>query len=310
VLSDAGGSVELLRRAMPSTPGRPPLELVAGPGAAERPPDARLVLLDRPGEVDPARFGGAPGWPPTIVVVPPGRGTPEPLESEYQRPVPVLPVDVRLGLGAAALTEADHRALRALADRQGDPPEALRERLGADGVQRALRCIRAGEVPTPEALAHRLAQLSGLPQLRHLLVWRVAMPAEARRARYVLAGLAQLAGSGPDGQRLLYQLERFRSAAHELADQELAEALRSGTLRLPDADRQPAERLLGAYGGQPGVRLGLAAEADPEAIRRAAAERMAYWQRLAAHPAMTAPVRDAAEVLVRDCASLLAAPPL
>jgi signal transduction histidine kinase len=328
VSSDAAETVGLLRRALSVPPvarARPHVELVLEPGVAGQPQDARLVVLDGSDEVDPARFSDAPSWPPTVVVLllrpdePSGSDTMdqldrvEKLNAEYQRTVPVLPVAVELGLGAAQLTEADHMALRALTDRPRDElanvdtgaPAGLQARIGSYGVRLAVRLLHEGEAPTPDALVHRLTQLSGLPQLRQLLIWRVAIPAEARLTRDALAGLTELAGSGADGQRLLYQLEQFRSSANELANQELAEALRSGTLHLTNPDRQAAERLLGAYGPQPSVRLGLTADATPATIRQAANERLAHWRQLAAHPAITAPVRNAAELLARGCVNLL-----
>jgi hypothetical protein len=125
----------------------------------------------------------------------------------------------------------------------------------------------------------------------------------------VLTELEELAWSsaapGPDPDRLRYQLERFRSGAHELVEVDLAVALRSGAVQLTESDRDAAERLLGARGARPSERLGLRDDADGESIRRAAGERLVYWQRVASHPASTAAVRDAAEVLVHTCEELL-----
>nr|WP_255426980.1 ATP-binding protein [Pseudonocardia sp. C8] len=110
-------------------------------------------------------------------------------------------------------------------------------------------------------------------------------------------------------ERLRYRAERLRAEAHELVEFELAESLgRSGAAgaALPGDLREAAERLLGRHGSGPRARLGLPEDAGPEDVCRAAEHELARWRHLAAHPAATRAVRDAAPVLVRTCERLLA----
>jgi signal transduction histidine kinase len=134
--------------------------------------------------------------------------------------------------------------------------------------------------------------------------------AETIKAHSALRVLDAVVRSSPLGGdrsiRLRYQLEQVRSEAHELAEIDLLDELRSGVLPLTFDERQVAEELLGAAGTEPRARFGLGANADIGEVRQAAGQQLARWQLRAAHPATTRAVRDAAEVLVRTCEELLA----
>ncbi|MCD2196692.1 histidine kinase [Actinomycetospora endophytica] len=135
-------------------------------------------------------------------------------------------------------------------------------------------------------------------------------PRAARsRARAVLDELDRLArrgGSEPWARRVLFDVERVRAAgAQEVAEAELAEALRTGRLVLPEAHRDAAVRLLGRDGISPRARLGLEPTAETTEVTTAALEQRARWQRLAAHIPAQRAVRDAAEVLASSCEGLI-----
>jgi signal transduction histidine kinase len=134
--------------------------------------------------------------------------------------------------------------------------------------------------------------------------------AETLKAHSALRVLDAVVRSSPLGGdrsvRLRYQLEQIRSEAHELAEIDLLDELRSGTLALTFDERQVAEELLGAAGTEPRARFGFGADADIGEVRQAGCQQLARWQRRASHPATTRAVRDAAEVLVRTCEELLA----
>jgi signal transduction histidine kinase len=136
-----------------------------------------------------------------------------------------------------------------------------------------------------------------------------AYRAGALKARSALRVLDAVVHSAPlhgdRALRLRYQLERIRSGAHELAEIDLINELRSGTLPLTGPERHAAEELLGAAGAEPSARLGLPADADADAVRQAAARQLDHWQCRASHPGVTRAVRDAAEVLVQTCEELL-----
>ncbi len=133
---------------------------------------------------------------------------------------------------------------------------------------------------------------------------------DVRAARDALAELERIVRAAPAGdgraERLHYEIERVRSGAHELVELDAVELVRSGRATLPVDVRESTERLLGAHGPGPTVRLGLPGGAGPDDVRRVAAEELARWQRREAHPASTALVRDVARVAIRTCEDLLA----
>jgi hypothetical protein len=133
---------------------------------------------------------------------------------------------------------------------------------------------------------------------------------DAHAAREALTELERIVRAAPPGderaERLHYEIERVRSGAHALVELDAVEMVRSGRATLPVDVRESAERLLGAHGPGPNVRLGLPGGAGPDDVRRVAAEELARWQRREAHPASTAVVRDVARVAIRTCEDLLA----
>ena len=185
---------------------------------------------------------------------------------------------------------------------------ALLERLGPLGARRAVRLVRGGEGETHAELAGALVRHSGLGELQELIGSRFLSRSDALRSRSVLAGLAALLQAAPpptdDRHRMQYQLERVRAGAYELRELELLDVLRSGDLHLPEEQRYAAERLLGADGDDSRARLGLGADATAGQVRAAAAAEAARWRQIAAHPVVTARVRDAAQVVVWTCERL------
>ncbi|GAA1212302.1 sensor histidine kinase [Pseudonocardia alaniniphila] len=187
--------------------------------------------------------------------------------------------------------------------------EQLLQRFGPNGVRTAVDLIRCGRAPTSAALASELLDSSGVPRLLELIDSRFARRAEAVKARTALLALETLVrdqAPPSGGSALVYRLDRIRSGAHELTENDLVDALRCGALDLPDGERDVAERLLGATGAAPRARLGLPADAVPQEVARVAGEQLARWQGLAAHPMSVKDARDVAAVLVQTCEQLLA----
>ena len=163
------------------------------------------------------------------------------------------------------------------------------------------------EVPPPAA-----------PRMREIVAELHASPAPDAprppaplRARRALDGLEALAHRGTGGRdwswQVLYAVERARLAgARELAEGELADALRRGAVVLPAGEQAAAERLTGGAGTSAAARLGLADDAGTEDLRRAAQEQIATWKARAGHPASSRAVREAALVLAGVCEAVLA----
>ncbi|WP_051580421.1 ATP-binding protein [Pseudonocardia acaciae] len=333
VLGPAGAGGTTLARALHSLPDAPSLELLDGDDVQDPdapPPHAVLLLLPEGSEgsdVSPAcpdapaiglltRADECGGSCPDALKLAAGQAEELGADPELARRCQtVIPVAALLATGGAALTPDEFDTIRTLsrcpaADLDDRIPPELLGRLGRFGARAAVELVREATASTPSRLAEELTRLSGVAQLRDMLTWRFARPADAATVRATLRSLDELIGASPrEGRRaheLLYQLDRLRSGAHELVETDLADALRAGSLRLSEVDQRLAERLLGAGGVAPTARLGLAGGAAPDAIATAARDQLAYWQRLASHPASTTAIRDAAEVLARTCEELLA----
>jgi signal transduction histidine kinase len=261
---------------------------------------------------------------------------------EVRRRCPVVvPVAGLLAQAAAHLTEEQYQALRRLDEQPAaplaavpaGPPDAaapvrpsptkrpqaavpvtdvaaeqeLLDRFGPAGVRLATDLIRSGRAPTPAALAVELTRHSGLPRLLELIETRLGRRAAGVKARSALRALEALVRSEPPptgAEGLRYRFDRIRSGTHELAELDLVDRLRSGELDLTDDQRASAERLLGAMGTEPRVRLALAADAGSQEIAMVASEQLAHWQRLATHPVSGKDVRDVAAVVIQSCEQL------
>jgi predicted GTPase len=232
----------------------------------------------------------------------------------------VVPVSGLVAQAAMTLTEAEYRALAELAalpraeidallltvDRFVTNPtgpltpierEELLARFGLYGVRTAVRLIRLGGAGSATALATELRGLSGIEELRHLLVTLFADRRDVLKARAALASLDTVirthAGSATD--RLLAELERVVASAHQLIEVELVDAVRSGMIPLRSDEIVEIERLLDHPGAPLHDRLGVA-EGGEGAALLAAVER---WRRRAEHPMSSRAVVEAARAVVR-----------
>jgi hypothetical protein len=244
----------------------------------------------------------------------------------------VLPVAGLLAEAGAALRERDHEALRALAG--GDEalllsadrftadddaaPVPLPERrellsiMGLTGVRLSVALIRAGLVQDSGALARELRRRSGLDEVRHALLTQFTDRCDVLKAQATLHTVERLLEASPvaDGDRLRAQVEAILAGAHELVELRLVNDLRTGVVRLPDADLvEEAEVLLGQSGTDARSRLGLPADAPDEEVRPAAATAARRWQRRGESPVADPDLRRVATVLRRTCEGLLGAAP-
>ena len=241
----------------------------------------------------------------------------------------VVPVAGLLASSAASLREAEYRALATLAsapdtDRllltagRFETTEtdggvstaeraALLRRYGLFGVRTAVRLVRDGGVAGASDLARELTAASGMAELRHLLSTQFGARADVLKARSALSALDAVLRRYPipAARRLAHELERVQASAHEFAEIALIDDLRSRRVLLPESELHDAERLLGGEGMDAATRLGLDPQADPQAVRRVAAEQHLRWQRRAESPAATRERAEAARVLVRTCEGIL-----
>lgn len=241
----------------------------------------------------------------------------------------VVPVAGLLAQSGSTLREAEHDALETLA--KSDPAdlellcisadrfvnadaaltslerEALLDRFGLFGVRLSAELIRTGLAPNASKLSELLVERSGLHELRRVLLSQFAARRDVLKARSALLAVEDAVRANPTAASgdLLSEVERVTASAHEFAELRLLNALRTGTVPAKPEDMAAMEQLLGAEGTSPAERLGLPEDADVPAVRNAAAEALAKWQRRAESPMASQEVKDASRVLIRTCEGLL-----
>jgi hypothetical protein len=188
--------------------------------------------------------------------------------------------------------------------------DRLVRRFGLFGIRLSTSLIRQG-TQTPDALAAELVARSGLGDLQDVLHTQFTGRRDLLKARSALLAVDRLPSAGRDGA-LAREVERVLAGAHEFAELRLLSALRSGVVGLSRAVADEAERLLGDAGAAPTARLGLPPDAPADALRHAAYEALARWQRHAANPMFSRTATDACQTVIRTCEGMLAdlAPPV
>jgi len=185
--------------------------------------------------------------------------------------------------------------------------EDLLDRFGLFGIRRSVDLVRTGAAPTSSRLADELVALSGLANLRRLLMQQFAGRRDVLKARAALAVIDDvLRTDHRDGSDALgAELERITAGAHDLVELRVLDLVRSGAIPVREEERDAVERLLGAEGARPASRLGLPPDSSPAEVRAALLDTAARWQRRAENPLTQPKVADAARVLIRTCEGVL-----
>jgi hypothetical protein len=243
----------------------------------------------------------------------------------------VVPVAGLLAETGATLTEEEFRAL----DRLAHAPRAdtdrllltadrflnseatvvltpierahLTTRLGLFGVRLAVSLLRDQVVTTARQLAEALVARSGVAELRDLLFSQFAARSDVLRARSALLAVdaALRRAAGPQQERLLAEVERIESSAHDFAEIRLLQAIRDGAVPMDRLELAGAEQLLGAAGTALADRVGQPATAGVDALRAAALAALTRWQQRAENPLSSREVVEASRVLVRTCEGIV-----
>ncbi|HSL57605.1 MAG TPA: dynamin family protein [Acidimicrobiales bacterium] len=242
----------------------------------------------------------------------------------------VLPVAGLVAVAGATLAEREFRLLARLAELDAerrdellltadrflvdDPAlpvtaverDDLLDRLGWFGVRHAMARLAVGGVDSSAELSRSLLEVSGIEQLRRVLVERFGARADTLKARSLLATLEAMAPSLPGevAARVDREIERITASARELLEIRLLDAVRGGALRVREVELDALERLAG--GGPVTARLGLDPDASPDATRAAALAALGQWQARAENPMSDRAVVEAARVAVHLCEHLVA----
>jgi hypothetical protein len=242
-----------------------------------------------------------------------------------------VPVAGLLAQSGATLREAEYKALDAIAgsSREDSDPlflsadrfvksetpislttmerEHLLDRLGMFGVRLSVALIRQGAAANATGLSTELVRRSGLVELKDVLLSQFAERRDVLKARSALLALEGVLHEQavPGSDALRTDLERIASGAHEFAEVRLLNALRAGGVKVKPDEAAEMERVLGAEGSAPHVRMDLSPEADVSEVRRSLQESITRWQRRAESPMSSREAADAARVLIRTCEGLL-----
>ena len=209
----------------------------------------------------------------------------------------------------AALLSADRVRSRQLSVNVDD--EARRQildRLGLLGIRLSVDWIRSGRVKASPDLAQALVRASGLTRLREALARQFEFRAQVLKARsgLVAADTVLARETSAPALRLRLQVQRIQQGAHEIAEIDLLNRLRSEPSDVPEQYVVDGERLLGGTGPSAAERLGLAADTPSGELAARANDALSRYRRLAVHPLSSRALIDLADAVVRSCEGLLA----
>jgi len=186
--------------------------------------------------------------------------------------------------------------------------EGLLDRFGLFGIRLATTLLRRGVASTATDLAEQLAERSGVGELREVLGSLFFERREVLKSRSALLALDALTATSPrPGSELVAaEVEEIVSSAHPFRELRVLSSVRAGWVTGKPEVVAELERLIGGAGGAPHIRLRLEPEAEPPAVRAAAADALGRWQRRAENPLTSHELAVAARVAIRSCEGMLA----
>jgi hypothetical protein len=183
----------------------------------------------------------------------------------------------------------------------------LLDRLGMFGLRLAIREIAAGHM-TAATLGPRLVELSGLDDLRRIIVHHFVPRARALQARTALSSLRHLARSlratDPGTATAIdREAERIEASAVEFAQLRATHLVTSGSVPVSDAERDELSTLLLDGAAVPG----LVAGASVDQVRAAALAAVSRWRTRAGDPLADPTFVEVCETAARSYEAIYAA---
>ncbi|MCB0996206.1 MAG: dynamin family protein [Acidimicrobiales bacterium] len=244
----------------------------------------------------------------------------------------VVPMAGLLAETATTLTEDEFRMIRTLAgaaakeidelllsaDRFVNSPshtgltdlerQHLLSRFGVFGIRLSTTLARRNAVKTASELSAELEERSGLNDLKSILSSLFVARSELLKARSALLALDDILRMQPvpGADQLSLEVERVMANAHPFTELRVLNAVRAGWVTGKPEQLAELERLIGAEGTEPSIRLGLPREAEPMAVLGAAQEALLRWQRRAENPLTRHEMSVASRVAIRSCEEILA----
>ncbi|WP_426987868.1 dynamin family protein [Pseudarthrobacter sp. Y6] len=243
----------------------------------------------------------------------------------------VVPVAGLLAQSARSMRQSDFESLRVLAGMERSARErmllsadrfirasvpqslgaearaSLLERFGLFGIRLGVVLIRSGFTePTP--LAHELARRSGLDPLLHLVARQFQARGDALKARTALVGVESLLRTAPreGAGHLAAALERLQANAHEFRELRLLATIRTTGVSLSDELAAEAERLVGGWGAESALRMGLAPDVGPDEVLAEARRCLNRWRTVSENPLTERSAVEACRVVMRSCEGVVA----
>jgi hypothetical protein len=219
----------------------------------------------------------------------------------------------------AKLGEADRDHLLTSVERFRDAErnplgEEIREdllgRFGLFGIRLAVQLIADGEIRSATELSSALLERSGIRALQRVLTEAFGDRAALLKARSALVALraiaATLGRAGAAGSAdVATAIDRLEASSGALALLRLQHLVLAGHLELAEAEREEVERLWG--GADRAARVGLDADATPQAVKAAALAGVERWRALAGNPLSDRRMIEAAEIVSRAYEEIYAA---
>jgi hypothetical protein len=184
----------------------------------------------------------------------------------------------------------------------------LLDRLGMFGVRIGVDLVKNKGATTAAALAPLFVEQSGLTKLRKVIDEHFLPRARVLQARSALAALRALArdlakDNAALADRLDREAERIEASAVDFARVRAAHLVASGTVTVHDDERADLDRLLLGDGR---IALGIATDADPDQIKKAALVQIERWRSRGADPLAPPALVEVFETAARVCEALYA----
>jgi hypothetical protein len=207
------------------------------------------------------------------------------------------------------LLSADQLCELSVSDLTVETRRALLDRLGMFGTRLAIGAIRSGQATTAVALSRLFVETSGLPVLRQLIAEQFLPRATVLKARSGLAALRrlslELAASHPSlAEQVGREAERIETTTGDFARLRAAHLVASRSAGVHDDDAGDLLTLLLAE--TPAAALGLAHDADSEALRATALVAISRWRSRGGDPLAEPITIEVYEAAARTCEAIYA----
>lgn len=206
-----------------------------------------------------------------------------------------------------AMLSADRFSRPGLLPVDADLRASIVDRFGLFGIRMAVTLVKLGVRDSP-TLAAELVERSGLDELRSVIDVQFGQRADQLKLHSALVTLQRTLEARPIAESAQFRGEAGRMLAdvHGFQELRLLGKMRGTTPTLPEAELAELQRLIGGFGIDSWVRLGLdpdSGQAERYDRARAAAQK---WRRLADHPLLDQFTARACGVAARSAEGIAA----